>query len=394
MIYLDNGATTFPKPGCVYDAMDDFARNHAVNAGRGAYKEARAAGTMIKEVRDMLLSLIDAKGMAQVALTPSVTIALNEAILGYSWSENDVVYVSPYEHNSVLRPIEMMRRKFGFKVNKMPLADNLAIDLAELEKMFAAEPPTYVAITAVSNVTGYILPAKDIFKLAKKYKAFTLLDGSQAVGTLRLKFPELRADVITFAGHKTLYGPFGIAGFYIRNGVELDAVLSGGTGSISTEDIMPEGIPDRFECGSKDTVAIAGLHAALKWLQDEHIKEAEDEVMDYLLEQLKTVPGIVIYGAPDRASQAAVVSINVEGYKCNEAAALLDAKHDIAIRAGHHCAAYIHDLLKDEKFGGTARVSLSYFSTKKDVDVLIEGLKSLDKDALADIPDDILRGTC
>ena len=257
MIYLDNGATTFPKPEVVYQAMDTFARTGAVNAGRGAYAAARAADQMIKNVRAGLISLMDAREQAQVVLTPSVTIALNQIIYGQAWTENSIAYVSPYEHNSVLRPLDVLSKKIGFQVLELPLAEDLSIDLAKTAAMFEENPPSFVAVTAVSNVTGYILPHREIFRLARRYGAFNLLDGSQAVGLIRLPFAQTMADAICFAGHKTLYGPFGIAGFLIKNSAKLQVTLAGGTGTKSEDLSMPTSLPGSMEAGSKDTVAIA-----------------------------------------------------------------------------------------------------------------------------------------
>lgn len=394
MIYLDNGATTFPKPECVYEAMDSFARTSAVNAGRGAYKAAREAGTMINEVREMLISLVDAREQASVVITPSVTIALNQVINGLKWDVNSVAYVSPYEHNAVLRPLELLRKKFGFQVIELPVKEDLSIDLEKTGEMFAVTPPTFVAVSAVSNTTGYILPFREIFTKAKKYKAFTLLDGAQAVGLLKLHFAQLNADVLCFAGHKTLYGPFGAAGFYIKNGVDLDVTLSGGTGTQSLSLEMPSAIPGKMECASKDTVALAGLHASLKWLGSVRPLKHEQELTAYLIEQLKEIPGIHIYCAPDMSVQSGVVSVNIDGFTCGEAAAVLDDRFDVAVRAGHHCAALIHSHLKDEEFKGTVRISLSYFTTKEDIDTVVTGLKSINKEMLKDINLDALRGLC
>lgn len=394
MIYLDNGATTFPKPDCVYEAMDQFARSGAVNAGRGAYRAAREAGKMVEETRELLISLLDAREQAEVAFSPSATIMLNQVILGQTWREGDTAYVSPYEHNSILRPLELARRHFGIAVRQLPLCGDGAIDLAAAEAMFEAAPPAFVAVSAVSNVTGYILPAREIFRLAKRYKAFTLLDGSQAVGLVPLHFGQLRADVVTFAGHKTLYGPFGIAGCYIKNKVDLNPVLSGGTGSRSTELEMPRRMPGKLECGSKDIVAIKGLNAALKWLPTVDPFQRERELMDYLLEKLRDIPGIHLYTAPSPQCQAGVISLNLEGFQCGEVAAILDERYDIAVRAGHHCAALLHDHLHDQDFRGTVRVSLGCFNTRADADMLAEGLRSMDRRQLKDISPDILRGLC
>ncbi|MEY8387520.1 aminotransferase class V-fold PLP-dependent enzyme [Oscillospiraceae bacterium 38-13] len=394
MIYLDNGATTFPKPDCVYNAMDRFARTGAVNAGRGAYRAAREAGKMVEETRELLISLLDAREQAEAVFAPSATVMLNQIILGQNWTADSVAYVSPYEHNSVLRPLEEMRKRFGFSVRQLPLRGDGGIDLDAVEARFAGEPPSFVAVSAVSNVTGYILPAEEIFRLAKRYKAFTLLDGSQAVGLIPLRFGRLRADAVTFAGHKTLYGPFGIAGCLIRNKAELNVVLSGGTGSRSTSLETPRRMPGRLECGSKDTVAIQGLNAALKWLRTVNPLERERELTDYLLASLRDIPGIHLYTAPSPERQAGVVSLNLDGFQCGEAAAILDSRRDIAVRAGHHCAALIHERLGNRDFRGTVRVSLGYFNRRSDIDALAEALRTMDRKQLENVNPDSLRGLC
>lgn len=395
MIYLDNGATTFPKPEEVYAAMDHFNRTSAVNAGRGAYAAGRAAGEMISDVRKELISLFDAREQAQVVLTPSVTIALNQIIYGQNWTEKSVAYVSPYEHNGILRPLELLRKKIGFKVIELPLTEDLAIDLVKTEEMFKNDHPTFVAVTAVSNVTGYILPEREIFKLSRKYKAFNLLDASQAAGLIRLPFAYTMADAISFAGHKTLYGPFGIGGFLIKNGQKLNVLLAGGTGTNSEDLNMPATIPGSMECGSKDTLAIAGLHAALKWLPDKKTLEHERMLTAHFIEEASKIPGVELYKAPGgMENQAGVISFGVEGYKAIEIGAILDAKYDIAVRAGHHCAALIHKHLKSAKYSGTVRVSPGYFNTMDDIDVLLTALRNLDRSQLEGVADDVLRGAC
>jgi len=394
MIYLDNAATTFPKPECVYTAMDTMARTAAVNAGRGAYRAARDAGALIGEVRDMLTSLVDAREQASVVLGPSVTVVLNQVINGLHWTAGSVAYVSPYEHNAVLRPLELLRNKYGFRVIELPLAADLSIDLQKTAELFTLEPPTFVAMTAISNTTGYILPCREVFSLAKKYKAFTLMDGAQAVGLLKLHFAQLKADVLTFAGHKTLYGPFGIAGCYVKNGVDFDVTISGGTGSRSLSLEMPNRMPDKLECASKDIVAIAGLYASLKWLGTVRPLKSEQELTAYLISGLESIPGIHIYRAPSPDKQAGVVSFNLDGFTCGETAAILDDRCDTAVRAGHHCAALIHKYFDNERFKGTVRASVGYFTTKEDIDTLLNTLKSIDRDMLKNIDLDALRGLC
>ena len=394
MIYLDNGATTFPKPECVYEAVDRYARTNAVNAGRGAYQSARDAGEMIRDVKKRLTSLCDARGQAEIALTPSVTIALNQILLGQRWEPGMTVYVSPYEHNAVLRPLHLIKERHGITIRELPLAEDLSIDLEQMKQDFRDAPPSLVCVSAISNVTGYVLPAREIFTAAKKYGAFTLLDAAQAMGLLRMRFAELRADCIAFAGHKTLYAPFGIAGFFIRNGVDLMPVLTGGNGIRSEDPSMPKHMPEKMECASMDTVAIRGLQASLEWLKGVDPWAIEEELTGYLLERLAEVPEITLYHAPSGALQAGVVSLNLEGFRANEVAAILDRENDIAVRAGHHCAGLIHKHLKNQKYDGCLRVSLGVFNTKDDIDALVRGLSAIDREILKSIDHNILRGNC
>jgi selenocysteine lyase/cysteine desulfurase len=410
MIYLDNAATTYPKPECVYAACDDYARNHAVNAGRGAYRSSREASALIADVRQRITSLADARGQADVVLAPSSTIALNQIINGAVLGLNGVplgpdavIYVSPYEHNAVLRPLELLRKRVGFEVVELPLAPDLAIDLEATRALFADRPPAMVALTAASNVTGYVTPAREVFSAAKAATrasgrpALCLLDASQAFGLVRMPFAQTRADAVVFAGHKTLYGPFGVAGFLLRHGVELEEFIVGGTGTNSLSLEMPHGSPGRYECASPNIVAIAGLDASLKWLvspEGTAALKAERDLASYLVEGLREIPACTVYASPDPARQIGVVSFNIEGFKANEVASILDARYDIAVRAGHHCAALIHARLDDGRFEGTVRASVGAFSTRDDVDALLAALRALDRSQLDGIPDDVLRGAC
>lgn len=401
MIYLDNAATTFPKPACVYEACDAFARTGAVNAGRGAYKAARAATAMIHDVKAQLISLIDARDQAEVALTPSVTVALNQVIGGLPWHEGSVAYVSPYEHNAVLRPLELVRERVGIRIEELPLTPDLAIDLDACERAFAELPPDFVCASAVSNVTGYVLPAREVFMRAKDAnpRAFTLLDAAQAMGLVRLRFAQLRADAVTFAGHKTLYAPFGVGGVVLKNDVELAEVLAGGNGIRSEDPRMPRTMPEKLECGSADTVAIAGLAASLGWLRGRDLWAHEHELMAYLLPQLAKFEGVTIYRAPLEGEdglgrQAGVVSFNLAGFRANEVAAILDKEADVAVRAGHHCAGRVHRHLRDREHDGTVRVSVGAFTTRADLDALLAALRSIDREMLKGIDASVLRGNC
>ncbi len=375
MTYLDNAATTFPKPECVYKEMDDISRNYAVNAGRGSYKAAQKAVKVIDDTRAALLKLFNAEGIAYVVLTASVTQALNIVLAGLGLKEGSIVYISPYEHNAVVRTLHMLQKETGFMVKEMPLTKGLEIDLGRLEFEFAQSHPSVVVSTAVSNVTGYVLPIGDIFQSAKKYNAVTITDAAQAAGLIKMDIRELQTDILCFAGHKTLYGPFGIAGFVMKEGMELKQTFAGGTGSHSLSPEMPQNAPERYEAGSCNIVAIKGLYAALGALeQEEHYRKIK-EITEYAVNALEGVPRISILGSTK--GQLGIISFVADGYSSDEIGKILDEEYDIAVRTGYHCAPLIHKHLKDDSYGGTVRIGLGYFNTEEDIDKLAEALISL-----------------
>lgn len=377
MIYLDNAATTFPKPERVYDALDAANRNLSFNAGRGSYKAARDASAIIDDTKNQLLSLLHATGYADVVFTPSVTHALNQVLNGLDLTSNSVIYVSPYEHNAVARTVHQLSVNTGASVEMLPLTEDLQIDLEKAKYQFSTKAPSVIILNALSNVTGYILPVTELFLMAKEYGATTVLDAAQAAGLIDLDMPGLNADILCFAGHKTLMGPFGIGGFLIKRGITLKKVFTGGTGSASLILDMPEETPGRYEASSANVVAIAGLNASLKSLNIDEHKEIVRELTDYLLEALEDIPSVNLMGAFDASKTLGIVSFVVEGYESDEVGTILDDEYNIAVRTGYHCAPYIHDYLGDKPYHGTIRVGLGQFNTKEDIDALVSAIKSL-----------------
>ena len=377
MIYLDNAATTFPKPERVYTALETANRELSFNAGRGSYKAARAASAIIDETKNRLLSLFHATGYADIVFTPSVTHALNQVLNGLDLTGNSVIYVSPYEHNAVARTVYQLSVNSGASVKMLPLTKDLQIDLEKAKYQFSINSPSVVILNALSNVTGYILPVAEIFLMAKEYGAITVLDAAQAAGLIDLDMPALNADVLCFAGHKTLMGPFGIGGFLIKHGITLKKVLTGGTGSASLTLDMPEEAPGRYEASSTNVVAIAGLNASLKGLDINEHRKTLRELTEYLLEALNGIPSVNLMGTFDTDKTLGIVSFVVEGYQSDEVGIILDDEYDIAVRTGYHCAPYIHDYLGDKPYHGTIRIGIGQFNTKEDIDALISAIKSL-----------------
>lgn len=380
-VYFDNAATTFPKPEVVYSCMDAVNRNLAVNAGRGSYALAREATSIIDEARLNLGKLINVKNTKDVIFAPSATIALNQIILGLEWNEYQNIYVSPFEHNAVMRPLHYIQAKFGINIIEIPFnKGTLELELDNMKAMFASKQPDYVFLSHISNTTGYILPVERIIAESKKYSAVVILDCAQSMGLLPIDIQEMNADFLVYAGHKTLYAPFGIGGFIKNSNVVLNKVLNGGTGSDSLNLDMPDTSPMAFEAASPNVVAVAGLNAALKWqrgLSHNEVLSVEKKLSDYLIQQLNEIKGIKQYLPKDLQRHIGTVSFNLNGYNADDLGAILDQDFNIAVRTGYHCAPFIHELLETKDKKGTVRVSMSFFNTKQEIDYLVNALKEI-----------------
>lgn len=378
MVYFDNAATTFPKPESVYAIMDDFNRNYAVNAGRGSYKLAQRASNLIGETKNLIRQLVNADITSAVVLTPSITIAMNQIVQGYQWRENSTVYLSPYEHNAVARTVASAAKKFNIRVKLLPLDEQtLEINLEQMKYEFSKDRPDAVFCTHISNVTGYILPVYEIFSESKKYNALTVLDTAQSLGLINVDSRQLQADIIAFAGHKTLYGPLGVGGFVNISNITLNEFIVGGTGSDSLNLNMPEGSESRYEAASKNIVAIAGLCEALKVVNIEKHYAIEKELTKYLVDKLTLVNGIKLLIPANEDKHIGIVSFVYDGYTSEDVGMILDEDYDVAVRTGYHCAPYIHKFLNDETVLGTVRIGLSIFNTKDEIDYVVEKLIEL-----------------
>ena len=377
-LYFDNAATTYPKPEDVYQAMDETARMLGVNAGRGGYETARQASVLIGNTRELILDCIRAQSGAQVVFTASATLALNLVIGGIEWKDSDVVYVSPFEHNAVARTLHAYQKKFGFTVLELPIdEERLQLDLMKMEYVFTKNPPDYVFISHVSNVTGYILEIEEVSELARSYNSKIVVDASQSCGLLPIDIRNGNVDIVVFAGHKTMYGPFGIAGYVNNTGLCLQPLLFGGTGTDSLNLNMPQGISG-LEPGSPNIIAVSGLRAGITYLKEHaNVEQQERELTRYLVSELEKVPYIRLYLPADQTRHISMVAFNIEGYKSDEVGMILDQDYGIAVRTGYHCAPFIHRYLKDKESLGVVRASMGCFTTKEDVDVLVEAVKEI-----------------
>ncbi len=376
MIYFDNSATTFPKPEEVYKALDHANRKLAFNAGRGAYKQGADVQKMIDETRKLVSGLVETSENNVVFLS-SATEALNMIINGIEFKDGDNIYISPFEHNAIIRPLYALQEKVKININILPFDKKTwAINITTLANQFAIKKPKVVFLSHISNVTGYILPYESIFKLSKQYESINVLDSAQSLGIINPKKSTI-IDFIVFAGHKSLYASFGIAGFINLSQFDLLISKSGGTGSDSLNHFMPEHSPNRYESGSMNSVAIAGLNASLKWLKNQNIYEHEKKLTDYLIARLIEIENVRLYLPNDYANIVGIISLNIDDYKPDEVGRILSDEFDICVRVGYHCAPLVHEFLNTIETEGTVRISLGAFNTAEEIDMFIQAIRSL-----------------
>lgn len=377
-IYLDNAATTFPKPESVYEALDKANRHLAVNAGRGSYALAKQASEVIAETKNEIKKLANADDVAEVVFTASATLACNQIFGGIDWKKEDVVYVSPYEHNAVMRVLHGMQERYKFEIEELAMDDStLELDLTRVEYQFAKKSPSAVVMSHVSNVLGYVLPIEEIANLAVEYGAIVVVDGAQALGLVPVNLRKLKVDFYIFAGHKTMYGPFGVGGFVNCSGKILRPFLAGGTGSDSLNLEMSVDSVAGMEPGSPNIVAIAGLLAALQEEGREKWCLEEQKLTAYLIQQLDDIPDVSVYRIADSLRQVGIVSFNINGYKAEEVGMILDEDYHIAVRTGYQCAPLIHEHLHSKAYAGVVRASVGMFTTKDEIDCLIQAVREI-----------------
>lgn len=377
-IYLDNAATTFPKPECVYDAVNTCMREFGVNAGRGSYNLAKKATNVIDNFRKSVINLVNLNNSNKVIIQPSATMAINQILNGIEWSEIKNIYVSPFEHNAIMRTLEKIKNEISINIEIIPF-DNITLELKEEEfkRMIIKNKADIILISQVSNTTGLILPVEEIIKIAKNDKTIVIVDASQSLGLINMDMQKIDIDFLVFAGHKTMYGPFGIGGYIYNSKYELKEFSTGGTGSNSTDLYMPKELPYRYEPGSYNVEAIFGAYNGIKWIESNNIQGKEIELTKYCVEKLKKIENIELYIPKDSNKHIGIISFNLNGYKAEEVASILDEDFNICVRAGHHCAPKVGAFLGDNAKYGMVRVSLGYFNTEEDIDKLAEALEEL-----------------
>ena len=381
-IYLDQASTTYPKPECVAKAVYEYMTGNGCNINRGCYENAYDTEEVILETRELLCEFFDGPDCKNVVFTKNITESLNIVLKGFL-KPGDHVLVSSMEHNAVMRPLRQMETA-GVEFDRIPCTVEGDLVLGAMEGLL--KPNTKAVImTHASNVCGTILPLKEGGAFCKEHGLKFIADCAQTAGVLPVSMKEMHIDALCFTGHKGLLGPQGIGGFILQEELiaEITPLLSGGTGSISHTEEIPEFMPDRFEPGTMNLPGIFGLHAALNWLRKtgtENIHNKETMLTGLFLENLKALDPqgekIKLVGKQSNQGRTSVVSIQTPGRDVSEAAYLLDKNYGIMTRVGLHCAPSAHQTLGTYPTG-TVRFSFGYFNTEEEVLFAVKALEEI-----------------
>jgi cysteine desulfurase family protein len=375
MIYLDNAATSFPKPSNVYDEVLNCMKNYAANPGRSSHDMSLKASKKIAEARSEISSLFNIDNPFNIVFTVNATEAINIAIKGII-NNGDHVISTVIEHNSVLRPLSYLKDK-GAEVSLINVDENGFVKLDELKSKIK-QNTKLIVINHGSNVLGTIQNIEEIGSIAKNAGIIFMVDASQTAGVFDIDVKKSNIGLLAFPGHKGLLGPQGTGALYIKDGIDLKEFISGGTGSNSSEMIQPDFLPDKFESGTLNTPGIAGLCEGIKFIKKAgiiNIKNHEEKLTEYLLQELIKIPSVKIYGLKDAKNRAAVVSINIGNLDSARVGYMLNQK-GIAVRTGFHCAPLIHNVIGTKTFG-TVRISIGYFNTFDDIKKLVEAVRDI-----------------
>ena len=375
MIYFDNAATTLQKPACVVQAVTE-ALCSLGNSGRGVHSGALSASSIIYDTRAALAQLFGAESPERIAFTANSTEALNLAIKGVL-NPGDHVITTALEHNSVLRPLFELEDR-GVELTVLP-ADSMGnLCYEDFEKEIRSNTKAIVT-THGSNLTGNLLDIGRIGRIAQKYSLTYIVDASQTAGVFDLDVQAMHIDILCFTGHKGLLGPQGTGGIYVREGVEVSPLLSGGSGVQTYLRSHPPQMPTRLEAGTLNGHGIAGLGAAIRYLLEtglDTIRAKEQELTMAFYEAVRKIPGITVYGDFSSPNRCAIVALNIRDYDSGEVSDALSEQYGIATRPGAHCAPLMHKALGTVE-QGAVRFSFSHYNTIEEINIAVSALQEL-----------------
>ena len=377
ILYFDNAATSWPKPAGMIEAMIRYNGMIGGNPGRSGHHRSLDAGRIILEAREVLAELFRCDALRMV-FTNNATEALNISLSGLLHA-GDHVMTSSMEHNSVMRPLRFLESQ-GVQLSVIPCSGEGLLDLDDVRT--AIRPQTrLVVVTHASNVTGTIQPLAELGRMTRDHGILFCVDAAQTAGALPVHVDDMAVDLLAFSGHKSLFGPQGTGGLFIREGLEkqIRPLMMGGTGSRSEFEWQPDFMPDKYESGTPNTIGLAGLGAGVRFVLAEGvetIRNKEKSLTEKFLQGLASLQGITVYGPPGAASRTAVVSFNIAGVSPSEAALEFDERFRIMCRPGLHCAPASHRTIGTFS-RGTIRFGFGYFNTEEEISLALEAIRSL-----------------
>ncbi|RDY25702.1 aminotransferase class V-fold PLP-dependent enzyme [Romboutsia weinsteinii] len=374
-IYLDNAATSYPKPNDVAEAVYEFMINNGTTSGRGSYKKAMESDRLVYEARKLIADLCNFDDPKRVIFTSNITESLNLAMYGIL-EEGDHVITSSLEHNAVWRCLKTLERDKNISITQIPASKEGYTDVSDIRKSIRANTKLII-FTHASNVLGTIQPIREIGEIAKEHNIPFLVDAAQTFGAYPIDIKKYNIDILAFTGHKSLLGPMGTGGLVLNYNGNINPLKSGGTGGDSAYEYQPDYYPNKLETGTLNVSGIVGLRAALKYIKQEgveNIHSKENELVKYALKELTTIPNIEVYGPKDSDKIIGVVSFNIKDKRAEYISFELDSKFNIMVRSGLHCAPNAHDLIGTKEIGAV-RIGIGYFNSTDEIQTFIDALK-------------------
>ncbi len=378
LIYLDNGATSFPKPEEVYQFMDNFYRNFGVNPGRSGYDLCMEAGEVVEETRNLLTEFFNGDDPNRLCFGYNSTDALNLIIWGIL-KKGDHAVTTTLEHNSVIRPLYHLEKYHGVEVDHIPFDKNGFVDPDDFKKAIKSNTKL-VIINHASNVIGTIQPVKAIGRICHENGIIFAVDVSQSAGKIPIDMQDSNIDILAFTGHKSLLGPTGIGGLCVREGIEIRHTRAGGTGVRSAVRTHLDEYPYRLEYGTLNSVGVAGLHRGVKWILDRSLHDIHNHEMKLtrmLRDGLRDIKGVELYIQDDLTDHIGVLTFNIMGMEALNTGTILDVDYRIACRTGLHCAPLVHKQIETDKLHGSVRFGIGPFNTGEDIQTAIEAVREI-----------------
>ncbi len=377
-IYLDNSATSFPKPEEVYKFMDHFYRNNGVSPGRSGFDAAIEAEEVVMNTRKMLTKLFNGDNPDHLTFSYNASDSLNMIINGLS-EKGDHVVTTMLEHNSVLRPLHHLMLDGIIEVDHIPFDEHGYVNPNDIKKAIKKNTKM-VIVNHSSNIIGTVQDATAIGKICREAGVIFVLDASQSAGIIPIDMKAMNIDVLAFTGHKCLMGPTGIGGSYVNENVPIKGTRYGGTGVRSAQETHLEEFPYRMECGTLNLVGVAGLNAGVKWVIEQGIDKLhshEIRLWDKLRKGIQEIEGVTTYCAESTENQNAVLSFNIKGFDAGDVGMMLDVDYNIASRTGLQCAPKVHERIGTKDIHGTCRLSVGPFNSEDHIDAAIAAVKDI-----------------